>query len=143
MGSALFSIPAFGMQNVTPGQNLYHAMVNDDNATINQLISTPGIDLNQQEPSSFLFMAISRGNVGLVKKLLDAGANPDLQTRVNGYTPLMYAVDESYYKNRPENTEAIIKLLVSKGANPNIRNNVGESAADLARNTAYRNALAQ
>lgn len=53
-----------------------------------------------------LCMAISNGEVEVVKKFIEYGA--DVNERTNGMTPLMYAA-------RYNQTE-IIKLLISKGA---------------------------
>lgn len=62
--------------------------------------------------SPFCF-AIAKGDVEMVKKLIDLGA--DVNARSRGLTPLMYAAKF----NRVE----IIKLLLENGADKNIKDN--------------------
>jgi hypothetical protein len=78
-------------------------------------------------------MAVSGGSLEEVKLLLDAGASGTVGVRgidpldVRGMTPLMFAVST----DRPP--VEIIRLLLSRGADPAIKSNVGESAQDWAR----------
>lgn len=58
----------------------------------------------------------------IVESLLEAGANPNLQT-ADGNTPLHLAVRE----NAPQ----IIQILLAHGADPNIENRHGQKPVDL------------
>ena len=69
-----------------------------------------------------LLKAVKDGNIALVKKLLDEGADPNLQT-IHGYTALMWA---SMYEGAD-----IAKLLLNSGADPNIQNSDGYTALIL------------
>jgi ankyrin repeat protein len=67
-----------------------------------------------------------------VEILLDYGANPNLQD-FEGATPLHIAGDE--------NSAEIVSMLVSRGADPSIRNSFGTKAADLCIGRGLGNAL--
>jgi len=71
-------------------------------------------EVKSPETASPLSIAISKGDVNIVKKFIEYGA--DVNEKSNGMTPLMVAA-------RYNKTE-IIKLLLSKGA---IRNAKGEN----------------
>jgi ankyrin repeat protein len=64
------------------------------------------------------------GFTDIVKELLDAGANPNLQKR-NGWTALMFATLYGYTD--------IVSLLLKKGANPFIRDIWHDTALDTAK----------
>lgn len=69
-----------------------------------------------------LCVAISKGEVELVKKFVEYGA--DINEKSNGMTPLMVAA-------RFNNVE-IIKFLISKGANPKEKDEKGFTALKYA-----------
>merc|ERR1711868_154905 len=54
---------------------------------IKTLLADPSIDVNEQSAKGFsaLHCAAGQGKIGIVRMLLNAGANPDLQTR-DGFT---------------------------------------------------------
>ena len=60
-----------------------------------------------------------KGDIEKVRKLLQAGANVNLQDK-NGETPL-YKASRNGYTN-------IVRLLLDAGANPNIQDNGGQTA---------------
>ena len=67
-------------------------------------------------------MSIVKGDLETVKKLIELGA--DVNEKSNGLTPAMYAA-------RFNKTE-ILKLLVSKGANLNLKSELGYKAVKYA-----------
>lgn len=69
-----------------------------------------------------LCMAISKGEIEVVKKFVEYGA--DVNEMSNGMTPLMIAA-------RYNNAE-IVKFLLEKGANKNIKNEKGYTALKYA-----------
>lgn len=94
-----------------------------------------------------LFYAVKLGNIGVTQALLEAGADPNIQNRnrVNasnsGYSPLMYAADHG---NNATSSDwaAMTKLLLNKGASPNVRSNHGDTALSIATRRQDRAVLA-
>jgi ankyrin repeat protein len=86
--------------------------------------------------NSRLYDAIAAGDAGLVKRLLQAGADPNSQaspltlkrtsTRRYQMSPLAFAL----WSNKAD----VAMVLVEAGANPNARDLNGHSALDLATN---------
>lgn len=72
-----------------------------------------------------LIMAAAFGSTELIQTLLDAGAKVNAQD-IRGMTPLMLAVATDRQK------PAVIRALIAKGADPNIRSVAGETALDWA-----------
>lgn len=66
---------------------------------------------NEMSPEMDLLAAASIGDLGLVHRLLQQGANVDLQNE-SGWTPLMYAAHYGHYN--------VVKMLIDYGANVNI-----------------------
>ena len=66
-----------------------------------------------------LFYAIENSNIENVKFLLSRGSSVNIQD-MNGYTPLILA---SFFGEK-----ALVSLLLKNKANPNIKNNLGETA---------------
>jgi len=73
-----------------------------------------------------LLYAVVYGGYDAVKLLLDAGAKVNVQ-EVRGMTPLMLAIGS----DRPD--PRVVRLLVERGADVNIKSNDGETTADWAR----------
>ena len=58
-----------------------------------------------------------RNHVGLLRLLLDAGANPNVPGGDDNYTPLHDAADAGHVE--------IIKLLIERGADKGVRDRTG------------------
>lgn len=76
-----------------------------------------------KDDPSFLLVAAGKGELELVKAMLDSGADPNMTDR-KGLTPLMYAAR----KDKPE----IIKLLLARGADIDAKDKSGWSALMVA-----------
>ena len=68
-------------------------------------------------------------NESIVKILLDAGANPNLQDELKT-TGLMWAVRKG--------SEPIVKLLLNAGANFHIKNKYDKTALDIAKREGHK-----
>jgi ankyrin repeat protein len=107
---------------------LHHAILSNNIEIVNWLIEN-NIDINCKDKNGWtpLHFAIQNHNIELVNILLKNNSiiidNPDNY----GNTPLWRAVYES--KGRSE----IIELLLSKGANPDLKNYYDISPIDLAK----------
>lgn len=73
-----------------------------------------------------LHYAATTGGAGAVKLLIDAGAKVDAQD-VRGITPLVLAIAT----DRPD--IGVIKLLLAKGADKNLKSKIGETPVDWAK----------
>lgn len=82
--------------------------------------------------STPLCVAISKGEVEVVKKFIEYGA--DVNEKTNGMTPLMYAARY--------NQVEIIAFLLEKGADPKIKDERGNTALDHAMNSKANEAVA-
>ena len=59
-----------------------------------------------------------------MRLLVQKGADKNIRNTYSGSTPLMYAAASGYFD--------IVRYLVEQGANVNLRNNIGETAASIA-----------
>lgn len=103
-----------------------------DNIELLIAISDMNLDLPGEFDNTALYKACCYGNFGVVKILLENGANPDI-TDCFGITPLMKAI------KRGDNT--IVKLLLENNADPDIRSNAGNTAFKVALNTSNKTAF--
>jgi len=89
--------------------------------TVRMLLEN-GADPNRIVPYtlSALAFASGRNDVGMMRVLLDGGANVNLPSGTDSITPLMYAA--------PRNNTEAIKLLLESGASVNIRDRNGKTA---------------
>ena len=101
------------------------AVENNLPGLVEQLVRR-GADVNQlfDNNASPLILALDNGSVEVAKRLLGAPAIRVNQATILGITPLIMA-------SRIDHKE-IIKLLLSKGADPNITDNAGISALHFA-----------
>lgn len=79
-------------------------------------ITGGGIDKRNADGETKLFRAVREGNTSAVKKLLRAGADPDIADN-HGMTPLHQA---AYWGE-----DEIVSLLLKSGAAPNVDNGQG------------------
>jgi len=93
----------------------------ESTAIVKRLLES-GADPNSRynDGSSALMLAVQADFKSAVKILLDAKADPNIQG-YGGNTPLFYAI------SNPE----IFKMLLSAGANPDLKNAEGETVKDL------------
>jgi ankyrin repeat protein len=114
------------------GISLLTSVYDDDLEIIQALIAT-GIDVNSyrekgvwhENGRTALLIAIREGHLGIVKILLEAGADPNLIDEDSGITPLISAVRGQYIE--------IIRLLLQAGAKINDKDSNGKTALDVAK----------
>ena len=95
------------------------AMASNEISTVKNPVELTGYAANP------LNVAISKGEIDLVKKFIEYGA--DINETTNGLTPLMYAARY--------NQVEIIKLLLEKGANLKVKDERGFTALNHAENS--------
>ncbi len=76
-----------------------------------------------------LLMQAAWTSIWLTRYLLERGADPNITTR-DGWTAIMFAVSDSSALDT-ESILAIVRLLISSGADRNVRNASGHTAADV------------
>lgn len=106
-------------------------------------------DVNEmdKEGNSLLYYAVEKGDVDLVTKLIERGADVNLKSK-KGY-PLITAVEKIYrdderYHQRSEPSKPhleIMHLLLAKGADPNLREQYVGTALDQAGQSACMEAF--
>jgi ankyrin repeat protein len=83
--------------------------------------------VNNRPFDSQLHRACFEGNIAEAQRLIDIGANLNLQgTRNSGDTPLMLAIASN------TNCLPLARMLVAHGANVNLADNSGRTALDIA-----------
>ena len=92
-----------------------------------------GIDINAigSRNQTALMYATFSGLLEMVKVLLEAGADPDIQSDDDGSdegTTALMKVASSYTCHFAENAQEMIRLLVTAGANLNLQDNAGKTA---------------
>jgi ankyrin repeat protein len=79
------------------------------------LAARSGTEGANADGQTALMIAIKNGDLPIVRLLLDAGAKVNVEEKVQGQTPLMWAAAAS--RNAPD----MVKALIAKGANVNAR----------------------
>lgn len=97
-------------------------MSNDTLKQIYNLVAQ-GINAQAQDGDTALMIASRNGRLGVVRALIDEGANLDTQN-INGKTALMIAI----FHNHSE----IALTLIDKGANLDAQDDVGDTALTIA-----------
>jgi ankyrin repeat protein len=135
------------------------AMRQESWRVVDTLLLAPGIDLNlaNRQGETPLMMAAIKGNLELVQKLVERGADINRE----GWAPLHYAasaglehsvaiasylLEHSAYIDAASpngstplmlaaqySSEAMVKLLLEEGADVSLRNQQGQTAVDFAR----------
>jgi ankyrin repeat protein len=105
----------------------HSAAVNVVSSDTLEIVKNGSIALGRLTP---LILAVSQANFESVQLLVEAGANVNALD-VRGMTPLALAVATDHADPR------IVRLLLSKGADPKLKSKSGETALDWARK--YRN----
>ena len=78
------------------------------------------VTVNIYSQESELSSKASAGDIDAVKALVESGVNIDVQGKTYGYTPLLSACEHNYID--------MVRYLLSKGADPNIRAKDGSTA---------------
>lgn len=103
---------------------LIRAIRNRHVSTLKKLLEL-GIDPNDWTAYSPLRDAVVHGDIQMIRLLLNHGANPNSKNeRENGSTPLVAAAA----RGEPIDYPPIIKLLLEKGADLDIKDNEGKTA---------------
>ncbi|NOY71622.1 MAG: hypothetical protein GXP14_04485 [Gammaproteobacteria bacterium] len=117
---------------------LMSAAANGDTVTMIALLNAgANVDDLNNEGESPLFYAVRNGHLEATQILLDHDADPNrkntqaVSASTSGYTPLMYVADHAQDMT-DANWEGLASLLLSKNAQPNLRNKRGESALSIA-----------
>ena len=79
-------------------------------------------DMADGSDSTPLLMAVTKGDLALVNKLLKSGANPNVKNKLST-TPLLEAAFQSHGE--------IVKALIEAGADPNVAGPDGQTALML------------
>ncbi|MCA9838863.1 MAG: peptidoglycan DD-metalloendopeptidase family protein [Trueperaceae bacterium] len=106
--------------------DLFNLIVQNDAAALMGQISA-GANVNMANASgqtALMYAASTKADPSIITALLKAGADVNTQSP-DGWTSLMYATRDSESVTVPY-------LLLNAGANPSLRNNEGQSAADVA-----------
>lgn len=106
----------------TPAWDLTKAVRDEDTLKIKAAVNENKSLLTSREPrfgQSILQMAVLNSNYSSVKKLLELGADPNMQDLYFGDTPVMAAVKAGATYERLDTT--ILNLLLKYGGNPNAK----------------------
>ncbi len=136
------------------GKTAIHFACLDNNIELVKELIQQGIEINQQDYDGQTALYLTR-DIDIVKILLDAGANPNLQEKRSKFTPLVYALlwaKKDKFNLLVNYTDLnlktsfgftalmfaakfddlhMIETLINAGADMFIKNNVGEDFYDF------------
>ncbi len=116
-------------------EKLYRVIVSGNTAKLERLLSDD-IDVNSQRDNELspLAMASAKGEIEMVRMLIEHGAEPNVKYVPNMVNqPLTHAAENGHLD--------IMKLLLGKGANPNLPNSHGDLALMYAHMAEQREAI--
>ena len=108
------------------------ASIGNNIENINYLVKNLGIDVDTKDTNTMLHYAVGAGSVEAANELIKLGADID-NTNANFKTSLHYAIE-----NNSDKLLESVNLLLSKNANPNIKDRNGNTALHLAVINAYK-----
>jgi ankyrin repeat protein len=108
--------------NPNDGESCYHAVEHPGHEIL-ELLFAKNVDETQK--SHAIFRKLDFDDLETVGWLLDHGVSPDQRWHADGSTPLMHAL------NRNRSIE-FFRLLLGKGADPNLSDNAGQTPYRLA-----------
>ena len=88
--------------------------------------SIPDVNISNSEGYTYLMIAVMQHKADVVKRLLEAGADPNIGRR-DGVRPLA-----AVFLKRTEHRQEIVRLLVDHGADPSLGGRPGQTAFDFA-----------
>ena len=99
------------------------------------------VNMQRNNGETALFDAVIYGNNQMARLLLAQGADPDIQSHGDGknyagYTPLMYAAGHGV-GIQDADWLRMMKILLTNGANPDIANNIDDTALSIAERNGF------
>uniref|UniRef100_UPI003F4B5BA9 ankyrin repeat domain-containing protein n=1 Tax=Brachyspira catarrhinii TaxID=2528966 RepID=UPI003F4B5BA9 len=108
------------------------ASIGNNVENINYLVKNLGIDVDTKDTNTMLHYAVGHGSIEAADELIKLGADID-NTNANFKTPLHYIIE-----NNSDRLIESVNLLLSKKANPNIKDKNGNTALHLAVMNAHK-----
>ncbi|MEI0557784.1 ankyrin repeat domain-containing protein [Brachyspira intermedia] len=108
------------------------ASIGNNVENINYLVKNLGIDVDTKDTNTMLHYAVGHGSIEAADELIKLGADID-NTNANFKTSLHYIVE-----NNSDRLIESVNLLLSKKANPNIKDKNGNTALHLAVMNAHK-----
>lgn len=114
------------------GMTLMHFAINSSNLDLFEYLIRYGYDLDSLDENgrNAVFWAIDAHNPSMMEELIRKGANVSLKDKVNGDTPLHYAVRE--------NNMLMVETALNAGVDIMATNNDGYTAKKLAKKLKYK-----
>lgn len=108
------------------------ASIGNNVENINYLVKNLGIDVDTKDTNTMLHYAVGHGSIEAADELIKLGADID-NTNANFKTSLHYIIE-----NNSDRLIESVNLLLSKKANPNIKDKNGNTALHLAVMNAHK-----
>ncbi|EKV56154.1 ankyrin repeat domain-containing protein [Brachyspira hampsonii] len=108
------------------------ASIGNNAENINYLVKNLGIDVDTKDTNTMLHYAVGNGSIEAASELIKLGANID-NTNANFKTSLHYVIE-----NNSNKLLESVNLLLSKNANPNIKDKNGNTALHLSVMNAHK-----